>query len=99
MVGPSPRAVALVNEAVPATHTALQAKHEATFAILDRLPTGVILVGHGCEVHEANERAREILSLDDGVQIHRRVLKAASSSETLLLHRVVALALERLHVE
>ncbi len=88
------RSVALVNEAVEATNTAFQAKHEATLAILDRLPTGVILVGHGCEVHETNERAREILSLNDGIQIHRRALKAESSSVTLHLHRVVALALE-----
>ncbi len=48
------RSVALVNEAVEATNTALQAKHEATLSILDRLPTGVILVGHGCEVQQTN---------------------------------------------
>ncbi len=90
MVDLLPESVALVNEGAAATNTALQDKYEAMLAIMDRLPIGVILVGRGCEVHE---RAREILSLDDGIQIHRRVLKAASCSETRHVHQVVALAL------
>ena len=93
MVDLSRESVALVTGAAEAANTALQAKYEAMLAIVDRLPIGVILVGRGCEVHETNERAREILSLDDGIQIHHRVLKAASHSETRHLHQVVALAL------
>ncbi len=79
--------------AVVEANTTLEAKYEAMLAILDRLPIGVVLVGRGCKVHETNECAREILSLDDGIQIHRSVLKAVLRSETQQLHDVVAVAL------
>ena len=72
--------------AVVEANTTLEAKYEAMLAILDRLPIGVVLVGRGCKVHETNECAREILSLDDGIQIHRSVLKAVLRSETQQLH-------------
>ncbi len=93
MVDLLPESVALVNEGAEATNTALQDKYEAMLAIMDRLPIGVILVGRGCEVHATNERAREILSLDDGIRIHCGVLTASSHPETRHLHQVVALAL------
>ncbi len=85
--------VASVNEAFEAI-TTLQSRSEAMVAIVDRLPVGVFLVGNGCKVHETNDRARKILSLNDGIQIHRGVLKAASRSETRHLHEVVAVALD-----
>jgi len=74
--------------------TALNAKYEAMLGIVDRFPFGVILVGRGCEVHETNESARKILSLNDGVKIDRGVLKTASHSETQHLHSLAALALD-----
>ncbi len=88
----SPDSVASVNEASEAI-TTLQYKYQAMAAIVERLPVGVFLVGNGCKVCETNECARKILSLNDGIQIHRGVLKAASHSETQHLHEVVAVAL------
>ena len=91
----SPDSVASVNEAFEAI-TTLESRYEAMVAIVDRLPVGVFLVGNGCKVHTKNDRARKILSLNNGIQIHRGVLKAASRSETQHLHEVVAVALARI---
>ena len=63
--------------------TAINAKNEALLGILDRLLIGVVLVGRGCEVRDVNERAREIISLDDGVWIDRRTLRADPGSLSL----------------
>ncbi len=65
------------------------AMNEALLGILDRLPLGVVLVGFDCEVCEMNKRAREILSLDDGVWIDHQTLRARSHSETKHLHALV----------
>ena len=88
-----PDPIASINNAAVATSLALQAEYEAMLAIVDHLPIGVFLVGRGCEVHKTNRRAREILSYDDGIWIHRGVLTASSHLETQHLHEAVALAL------
>ena len=90
----SPDPIASINDAAVATSLALQAEYEAMLAIVDHLPIGVFLVGRGCEVHETNRRAREILSYDDGIMIHRGVLTASSRPETQHLHEAVALVLK-----
>lgn len=73
---------------------ALNAKYEGMLEIANRLPIGVVLVGSGGQVREVNERAQEIVSIDDGVRIDRRVLKAAFQSDSETLHALVALALD-----
>ncbi len=68
---------------------AIDAINGLLFDILDRLPIGVVVVGSGCEVCEMNELAQEIVSLDDGVWIDHRTLRAHSNSETKHLHALV----------
>lgn len=69
-----------------------RARNEAVLSLLDRLPIGVVLVAPGCRVIEVNERARQIIALEDGPRIDGDILRTASQSETARLHRLVATA-------
>jgi len=62
---------------------------EATAEILDRFPTGVILLDRAGRVLATNRSAAAILSRADGLTVVRRGLLAASQRDTDALHRVI----------
>lgn len=67
---------------------------EATLAeVLDRLPTGVLLLDRQGRVVRANRRAEMIVQAADGLSIARRQVRAAHEQDQRTLRRLIAGAL------
>jgi nitrogen fixation/metabolism regulation signal transduction histidine kinase len=68
---------------------ALEAFKEAAETVLDRLPLGVILVDERGQPLMINRSAEEMIERDDGISLKRDGLRAATSTQTAELRKLI----------
>jgi len=70
----------------------LEAHARTADDVLDRLPTGVILLDRRCRLQRVNHRAAEILRQNDGLRLHRGELQPADSNDAITLRQLIGAA-------
>jgi DNA-binding CsgD family transcriptional regulator/PAS domain-containing protein len=78
---------------IQARHGGAQQAHLALGEVVDRLPTGVLLLDAQRRVVVRNQAAERILALDDGFGIDRNGVSAADARENAELQKLIADAL------
>lgn len=82
---PHMRAAAEINHAM----SSLQTERDVAWAILDRMPIGVILVTKKGKPLMMNRNAQTIVEREDGISLMNGILKADREEETRALYRLI----------